>query len=78
MGGTECHGRSAPAGYRCSRQNPAPFNKFRPLEKDAGSRLEDEDTAAASTIVWNLMTQSPFGFIRSHRKGDTYRAKMNG
>ena len=48
------------------------------LENDAGYNLEDEDTAAASTIVWNLMTQSPFGFIRSHRKGDTYRAKMNG
>jgi hypothetical protein len=59
-------------------RHPAPFNKFRPLlENDAGSHLEDADTAASSNIVWNPITQNPFGMIRPYRRGNIEKIKKD-
>ena len=59
------------------RTRPLSTNSGHCLGNDAGSHLEDEDTAASSIIVWNSIAQNSLGIIRSYRKGNTYRAKMN-
>ena len=47
------------------------------LENDAGSHLEDADTAASSNIVWNPITQNPFGMIRPYRRGNIEKIKKD-
>ena len=47
------------------------------LETDAGSQLEDADTATSSTMVTNSNTLNPPFLIRLCRKVQTYRERMN-
>ena len=47
------------------------------MENDAGSQLEDADTATSSTMVRNLNTRNLPLHIQLYRNVRTYRKKMN-
>ena len=46
-------------------------------ENVAGSDLEDEDTDVSSNMIRNSITQNPLGIIRSYRRVNLYRERMN-